>query len=69
VSNQLLEVIMTTISSSSTARPLSWRTPAVVIACGCAMVIVLHEARDKGSDFSTFRCEECSRSERFVCEE
>jgi transposase-like protein len=38
-------------------------------ACGCAMAIVLHEARDKGPDFSTFRCEECSRSERFVCEE
>jgi hypothetical protein len=38
-------------------------------ACGCAMGIVLHEARDKGPDFSTFRGEECSRSERFVCEE
>jgi hypothetical protein len=33
------------------------------------MAIVLHEARDKGADFSTFRCKECSRSERFVCEE
>jgi transposase-like protein len=38
-------------------------------ACGGHMVVALHEVRDKRPDFSTFRCDACARSERYVCEE
>jgi hypothetical protein len=37
-------------------------------ACGKPMTIALHEARSDRPDFSTFRCQDCTRSERFVFE-
>jgi hypothetical protein len=37
--------------------------------CGKPMAIAVHEARsDDRPDFSTFRCQACARSERFVLE-
>jgi hypothetical protein len=36
--------------------------------CGKPMTIALHEARSDRPDFSTFRCQGCTRSERFVFE-
>ena len=38
-------------------------------ACGSPMAIALHETRKNLPDFSTFRCDGCARSEKFVCEE
>jgi hypothetical protein len=38
-------------------------------ACGGHMVVALHEVRDNLPDFSSFRCDACARSERYVCEE
>jgi MFS family permease len=40
---------MTTISS--TARPLTWRTPAVVIACGCAIAMLSFGPRSAVGQF------------------
>ena len=37
-------------------------------ACGKPMMIAVHEARHDLPDFSTFRCQACARSERFVFE-
>jgi transposase-like protein len=37
-------------------------------ACGKPMTLALHEARTDRPDFSTFRCQACTRSERFVFE-
>ena len=42
---------MTTISS--TARPMSWRTPAVVIACGCAIAMLAFGPRSAVGQFLT----------------
>lgn len=36
---------------------------------GRPMAIVLHEAREKPPYFSTFNCDACAPSERFVCDE
>jgi hypothetical protein len=36
--------------------------------CGKPMAIALLEARNDRPDFSTFRCQCCKRSERFVFE-
>ena len=48
---QLPELHMTTISS--TARPMSWRTPAVVIACGCAIAMLSFGPRSAVGQFLT----------------
>lgn len=37
-------------------------------ACGKPMTIALHEARKGDPDFATYRCQACTRSERFVVE-
>jgi predicted RNA-binding Zn-ribbon protein involved in translation (DUF1610 family) len=37
--------------------------------CGSPMVIALHEVRKNSPDFSTYRCDYCARSEKFICEE
>lgn len=37
-------------------------------ACGKPMTIALHEARKGDPDFATYRCQTCTRSERFVVE-
>ena len=40
-------------SLSSTARPMSWRTPAVVIACGCAIAMLSFGPRSAVGQFLT----------------
>jgi hypothetical protein len=50
--------------------PLYPLTTADLPTCpGCPMVIALHEVRKNSPDFSTYRCDYCARSEKFVCEE
>jgi transposase-like protein len=49
--------------------PLATAEMPTCPACGSPMAIVLHEARENRPDFSTFRCDDCARSEKFVCEE
>jgi hypothetical protein len=36
--------------------------------CHLPMLLAAHEVRDGKPDFLTFRCEQCGRSEKFVCE-
>jgi uncharacterized protein DUF3604 len=43
----------------------AWRE---IIKAGAPMTIAVHETRDDRRDYSTFRCEACKRSERFVFE-
>jgi hypothetical protein len=49
--------------------PLATADLPICPACGGDMAVALHEVRDKLPHFSTFRCETCARSERYVCEE
>jgi predicted RNA-binding Zn-ribbon protein involved in translation (DUF1610 family) len=37
--------------------------------CGAPMAILLLEARKDGPDFSTYRCPDCQRSERFAIDD
>jgi predicted RNA-binding Zn-ribbon protein involved in translation (DUF1610 family) len=37
--------------------------------CGPRMVVAAHEARETKPDFITFRCINCGRSEKLLCEE
>jgi hypothetical protein len=46
--------------------PLATEEEPVCPACGKPMTIALHEARHDRPDFSTFKCLDCTRSERFV---
>ncbi len=48
--------------------PLGTEEQPLCPACGEPMMIALHEARSDRPDFSTFRCQDCTRSERFVFE-
>jgi hypothetical protein len=48
--------------------PLGTEEQPTCPACGKSMTIALHEARGDRPDFSTFRCQTCTRSERFVFE-
>jgi peptide subunit release factor 1 (eRF1) len=36
--------------------------------CHLPMLLAANEVRDGKPDFLTFRCEQCGRSEKFVCE-
>ena len=36
--------------------------------CGAVMKVAVLEAREDSPDFSTFRCPDCQRCERFVIE-
>lgn len=48
--------------------PLATEKNPICPACGKLMTVSLHEARADSPDFSSFRCQGCSRSERFVFE-
>jgi hypothetical protein len=48
--------------------PLATEEEPCCPACGKPMTMALLEARTDPPDFSTFRCQACTRSERFVFE-
>jgi transposase-like protein len=48
--------------------PLATEEQPSCSACRKPMTIATHEARSDHPDFSTFRCQDCKRSERFVSE-
>jgi transposase-like protein len=48
--------------------PLAMEEVATCPACGAPMTVAVYEARDNCPDFSTFRCEACMRTEKFVFE-
>lgn len=37
--------------------------------CGAVMTVATHESREAKPDFITFRCGNCGRSERFLCDD
>ena len=48
--------------------PLDTGEDPTCLACGKIMVVAGHEAREGKPDFITFRCMQCGRTERFICE-
>jgi hypothetical protein len=49
--------------------PLATADLPVCPGCGYPLAIAVHEVRENLPDFSTYICDECDRSERFVCEQ
>lgn len=49
--------------------PLDTGEDPVCLHCGKTMVVAGVEARDGNPDFIAFRCENCGRTEKFICEE
>lgn len=41
----------------------------VCLGCGAIRTVAAHEAREMKPDFMSFRCPNCGRSEKFLCEE
>ena len=39
------------------------------LACGKTMMLAGHESREGKPGFISFRCCQCGRSERFICEQ
>ena len=48
--------------------PLDTGEDPLCPCCHLPMLLVAREVRDGKPDFLTFRCEQCGRSEKFVCE-
>jgi hypothetical protein len=48
--------------------PLDTGEDPTCLACGKIMVVAAQEAREGKPDFITFRCTQCGRTERFICE-
>jgi hypothetical protein len=48
--------------------PLDTGEDPACVACGKIMVVAGQEAREDKPDFITFRCAQCGRTERFICE-
>jgi hypothetical protein len=48
--------------------PLGTEAKPICAGCGKQMVIASLEAREGLIDFSTFRCDDCNRSETFACD-
>jgi predicted RNA-binding Zn-ribbon protein involved in translation (DUF1610 family) len=49
--------------------PLDTGEDPVCLGCGAIMTVAAHEVRETKPDFITFRCPNCGRSEKFLCEE
>jgi ribosomal protein S27E len=49
--------------------PLDTGEDPVCFSCGKIMSLATQEVREGKSDFLTFRCGSCGRSEKFICEE
>ncbi|MBV9559774.1 MAG: hypothetical protein JOY90_04820 [Bradyrhizobium sp.] len=49
--------------------PLDTGEDPACLGCGQIMKLFSHEAREGKPDIVTFRCAQCSRSERFLCDE
>jgi hypothetical protein len=49
--------------------PLATAEMPACPSCARPLAIMLHEARKNRPDISTYICEACARSERFVCNE
>jgi predicted RNA-binding Zn-ribbon protein involved in translation (DUF1610 family) len=49
--------------------PLDTGEDPVCLGCGALMTLAAHEAREAKPDFITFRCPNCGRSEKFLCDE
>jgi hypothetical protein len=48
--------------------PLDTGEDPACLSCGAIMTVAAHEARETKPDFITFRCANCGRSEKFLCE-
>jgi predicted RNA-binding Zn-ribbon protein involved in translation (DUF1610 family) len=49
--------------------PLDTGEDPVCLSCGAILTVATHEAREGNPDFITFRCPNCGRSEKFLCDE
>jgi predicted RNA-binding Zn-ribbon protein involved in translation (DUF1610 family) len=49
--------------------PLDTGEDPVCLGCGALMTVAGHEARETKPDFIAFRCPNCGRSEKFLCDE
>jgi hypothetical protein len=49
--------------------PIDTGEDPVCLGCGTQMTVSAHEVRAAKPDFITFRCANCGRSEKFLCEE
>jgi tRNA(Ile2) C34 agmatinyltransferase TiaS len=49
--------------------PLDTGEDPVCLGCGTQMKVAGQETRETKPDFIIFRCPNCGRSEKFVCEE
>jgi hypothetical protein len=48
--------------------PLDTGEDPACLGCGAIMTVAAHESSGMEPDFITFRCANCGRSERFLCE-
>ena len=48
--------------------PLDTGEDPVCLSCAAIMTVAVHEAREIKPDFIAFRCPNCGRSEKFLCE-
>ncbi len=49
--------------------PLDTGEDPACLDCGTLMMVAEREVRTAKPDFITFRCQNCGRSEKFVCDE
>ena len=49
--------------------PIDIGEDLVCLSCSTQMTIAAHKVRQPKPDFITFRCPNCGRSEKFLCEE
>jgi hypothetical protein len=49
--------------------PLDTGEDPACLSCGAIMTVAAHEGCETWPNFINFRCANCGRSEKFVCEE
>lgn len=49
--------------------PLDTGDDPVCAGCGAQMTVATREIRESKPDFLSFRCPDCGRTEKFLCEQ
>jgi predicted RNA-binding Zn-ribbon protein involved in translation (DUF1610 family) len=49
--------------------PLDTGEDPACLSCGKVMMVAGHEVNEAKPDYIIFRCEQCGRSEKFICDE